>query len=123
MELSLYLAKVWGLFIVIITFSMMINKKQIAKMYHLAKEEGMLILMGMLSLVVGILSVLSHNIWVSSWPTIITIFGWLALLKGLMFLFFPDAARRQLARCKSGTVLMLIGFLLGLYLVYVGFLA
>ena len=37
--------------------------------------------------------VLFHNVWLFSWPLLITLFGWIALTKGALLLIFPDFGR------------------------------
>ena len=46
---------------------------------------------GLIALVIGMVFVLAHNIWVKDWPVLITIFGWLGLLKGVSLIFAPKA--------------------------------
>lgn len=52
-------------------------------------NEAMLFIMGFLVLLIGYFLVIYHNFWTGGLTVIITIFGWLALLKGLMMIIFP----------------------------------
>jgi hypothetical protein len=55
---------------------------------------------GALSLVPGALIVASHRSW--SWPgTILTAFGWLLVLKGLICFLAPDMALHSMERAPS----------------------
>lgn len=47
---------------------------------------------GIMALVVGYLLVTYHNIWVKDWYVIITVIGWMALIKGLYILMLPKSA-------------------------------
>jgi small-conductance mechanosensitive channel len=46
-------------------------------------------LVGVLTLVAGIAIINVHNVWESDWRVIITILGWLAILRGVTNLMFP----------------------------------
>jgi hypothetical protein len=55
---------------------------------------------GMLSLTFGALIIGFHNVW-QGWPVVITVFGWLQVLKGAISLLMPHLAIRSLARVSS----------------------
>ena len=42
-----------------------------------------------MALLAGFLIVNFHNVWVWDWTVIITVLGWLALLKGILLLLLP----------------------------------
>ena len=46
-------------------------------------------LFGLLALVLGFLLVLYHNEWSMSWSVIITIFGWIAFIEGILIVTYP----------------------------------
>jgi hypothetical protein len=46
-------------------------------------------LAGLMTFLMGALIVSFHNIW-SGWPTVITVLGWLALVKGAVLLIRPQ---------------------------------
>ena len=93
-------------------------------MNEFVQNHALVVFSGGVSIVVGLLIVLSHNIWVAEWPVLITLVGWLMLLQGVMRVFFPDS----FAKCmkdlmhKTGYLLMSwIGLIVGIYLVWIGF--
>jgi uncharacterized protein YjeT (DUF2065 family) len=47
---------------------------------------------GLVALVIGYLLVTFHNIWVRDWSVLITIIGWIALIKGLFLLVLPKVS-------------------------------
>ena len=47
------------------------------------------ILFGVLALLAGLAIVNAHNLWVSDWRVIITVVGWLAIIRGVLSLLFP----------------------------------
>ncbi|MBN3509843.1 hypothetical protein JYB55_13440 [Mycolicibacterium septicum] len=48
---------------------------------------------GYLSLFLGLASVLLHNVWELNWHVLITIFGWLALIKGVIVIAWPEVSK------------------------------
>ena len=45
---------------------------------------------GFITLIIGFLIVIYHNRWAKNWTVLITILGWLALLKGICLIAFPQ---------------------------------
>jgi len=88
-------------------------------------NEAVLFLTGLLVLIVGYLLVAYHNIWINGWTIIITIFGWLALLKGLMMVVIPGKSIKLYKIFKINekqmSVYGLIVFVLGIILTYFGY--
>ena len=42
----------------------------------------------------GLIIVIGHNVWVSDWPVVITILGWLITIKCTFYLIVPQLAPR-----------------------------
>lgn len=59
---------------------------------QVTQDYGLIFLSGILLLLSGIAIVRVHNIWAASWEVIITVLGWLAVVSGLMRMWFPDSA-------------------------------
>lgn len=80
---------------------------------------------GVMALVIGYVLVFYHNTWAYSWPVIITIVGWLSLIKGLWILVSPSSAFDMAKSFKRNkTYLLVCGAILavfGVILMYVGF--
>lgn len=51
-------------------------------------EGGLLV--GMLTIPAGLLMVIGHNIWVFDWPVLVTVAGWLMLIKGTTYVLAPQ---------------------------------
>jgi len=75
--------------------------------------------------ILGFLLVTFHNVWVTDWPVIITVFGYLALIKGIIMLAFPRAyiaiskkIEKKIRHLRFYAVLI---FIIGLGLMYLGF--
>ncbi len=66
-----------------------------------------------------------HNLWGAGWPVVVTILGWLVLLKALAYLLLPFEAMMRLVR-RVNTPASYVGggaasLLLGLFLAGKGF--
>ena len=126
MDLSIFLAKVVGLYLLIIGLGMLINRKEFEPLIRQAMKDKLLIfLSGTMALLLGLLVVLSHNVWTPDWRGLITLLGWLTLLKGLMRVLLPTIAEQiRDSVMKSKNVLTVMATILafvGLYLSIVGY--
>ena len=92
MENSILLAKILGAYMVIIAIGLICNMKFYQKMMEdFFKNTALIYLGGVFALIIGLLILLFHNVWVADWPVIITIFGWLGLIKGAWLIIFPNS--------------------------------
>ncbi len=125
MELSLFLAKLFGIFMVLIPFAMILNKDGFDDLFKtLSKSSEGLMFAGFFRLMAGLAIVLGHNIWVQDWTVLITVFGWLMIASGLTLLINPAFVQRKMAKLDAPgprTCMLLFTFLVGLYLMYQGF--
>jgi uncharacterized membrane protein HdeD (DUF308 family) len=53
---------------------------------------------GLLSLILGLASVTLYNDWTPSWQVVVSLFGWLALLKGILVLAGPKFRKSRRSR-------------------------
>ena len=125
--LSIFLAKTIGLYLVIVSAAFILKANELKPVaLDMVRNSSLVMFSGILALIFGILIVVSHNIWVMDWRVIITLLGWLALLKGVMRLFFPEFAMSKMKKCvennASYTMMMLITLFIGLVLLYFGFM-
>ncbi|KGP62145.1 hypothetical protein EP47_01970, partial [Legionella norrlandica] len=76
-------------------------------------------------LILGIIIVVSHNIWEGSWRVIVTIIAWLILLKGTSIIFHPHFIDQATVLFMQNTTISYISagidFVLGVILCYCGF--
>jgi hypothetical protein len=127
--LTIYLARLIGLFLSIIALAMLVNGASFADDVRLLLEErGVLLVFGLIALAVGLSIVLAHNRWSGGALAVtVTLFGWLFVLRGAFLLFLPaDLIARIVEQVGILERPNLFGFaplVLGLYLTYAGFLA
>lgn len=105
MDRSRYIAALMGPTLAAVGLSLLLNPGPAAGMIAAAAADPALILIvGAITLPVGLAIVLAHNVW-KGWPTVITVFGWLAILGGAVRVLFPAQiaafAPDLLARCPA----------------------
>lgn len=126
MENSVFIAKIIGPFFIIVALGLLLNLKHYLRMMEeFCKSSTLLYLGGFNAFIFGILIVLFHNVWQLQWPVIITILGWIGLIKGVALLVFPDAMARLSSRyTKSSTPLIVhaaVILVLGVFLTVMGY--
>lgn len=126
MVLSFFLAKLMGLLMLIVGLAATANKELIPKIVkEISKNYALLIFSGFILTLFGLIIILSHNVWTSDWRMLITIMGWLILLKGLFRLFAPDDVAKFISKMNDFwfATARLICVIIGIYLIYIGFFA
>lgn len=127
MCISVFYAQVVGLWLFLIALAMIVHHGRFKKTVTETLSNGSLMTFsGLIGLGLGLLLVVSHNIWVPAWPVIVTLFGWFLLLQGLMRVFWPEIFAKIMKDLLAGsgyTVMSWIWLLVGLYLIYAGFFA
>lgn len=125
MELSLFLAKVIGLTLMLVSTSLIVNKKNIDLLFEVYSHPKAVFITGVFETILGLSFVLSHNIWTFDFQGIITFIGWMLLLRGVGRTLFPESIVKTLEkfrRMRSIMVPLLIFiFLVGAYLAFMGF--
>ncbi len=126
MELSILVAKLLAIYFLSVGVSAISGKLNMNKMLASFEESPALMLMsGFTMLVLGGLLVNYHNFWVKDWTVLITIMAWLILIKGVIFIAFPQLMSSFKGLYKNlnmqtwGFVVIAVGLLFG----YFGFLA
>jgi hypothetical protein len=89
MDVSIFLAKFWGWYLIIFFLILSFNPKRTRQIFNDLKDEKFLILSSLLSIIIGLLNILFHNIWEPNWKLIITLIGWVSLSIGLSLFILP----------------------------------
>ncbi len=125
---TIFLSKLFGLYFILVALPMILHKQAVVEMVtELVRAPSTMFVPGVLALVGGLAMVLAHNIWSGGvLPVVVTILGWLVLVKGLLFLllFSGDAAGFYLGILRYSQLFylyMAICLALGAYLTYGGF--
>lgn len=84
--------QVFSLVYIAVGVGMLINPDFYKKLYEdFIENTSTLYFGGIMALVIGYLLVTFHNVWEMDWHVIITVIGWLALIKGMLILVRPKA--------------------------------
>ena len=129
MGTSIFIARILGPCFLIIGAGILFNRKFYQRvMEDYSKNAALVFFGGVIALVVGIVIVLSHNVWVAGWPVIITIYGWGGIIKGTWLTVFPNSVYKftQSYAKHSGLLLahsvlvLIVGAALTLFGYFVG---
>ena len=122
-----FLSRLIGLFSIFVWLPMVTHKQATVEMVTaLIHNPRCCSSVGVMAVAAGLAMILGHNVWSGgALPVIVTLIGWLSLLKGLLFLFLsPEAASRfflgGLHYEQLFYLYAAISFLLGIYLTYAG---
>lgn len=126
MDLSIFVARVAAVMYLAVGLGMLFDKAYYKKLLEgFTKDAGTMYLGGFMALVAGLSLVSFHNDWVKSWEVLVTIIGWIALVKGVMLLAFPTTMMdftKSMVKGKSagtyGAIVVVIGLVFG----YFGFI-
>ncbi len=127
MQTSILIARLLGPVLAVAGLAGLINPKAVQE---LAREflasRALIFIAGVLALVAGLAIVNTHNLWTAGWPVIITIFGWLAVLGGVLRMAFP-ALTKSIGEAMLGNQALLrvagaAQLALGAILMFVGYL-
>ena len=91
MPLTVYLGKVLGLFFIIAAVAMVANRRNtIATINAMIRNAPAMFLIDIITIGMGLAMVVGHNVWSGGvLPVVVTVLGWLTLLKGLALLALP----------------------------------
>jgi len=124
---TLFLSRLLGLYCILASLSLVVHKQAtVSTVNMLVHNPPMLLLLGVITLAAGLAIVLGHNVWSGGLlPVIVTVVGWITLIKGLLFVFLPsDAIANLLETIQYNQRFYLyagVSILIGIYLTYNGF--
>lgn len=124
---TIFLARLIGLLLVMLALAMALHQQTyIAIAAAIVQYQPLLFIVGLILLTCGLAMVLAHNVWSGGvLPIIITLIGWITLIRGLIILLTPPDALAflfQKMHLESiFPVVLAITAALGGYLTYAGF--
>ena len=127
--LTIFLAKLLGLYCIIVALVMMMRKQSaVATVKALITNPPLLLLVEVLGLAGGLAMIIGHNIWSGgALPVVVTLVGWLMAIRGTVLLALsPNATMKVFEGLRYERLFYLYmgaTLLLGLYLTYAGFTA
>ena len=125
--LTRYLGKLLGFGIVLMVLGLLADKPSaIDTMNRLFADSVLLWVTGVFTMLLGLAVVLAHNRWSGGWfPVMVTIYGWLGTIKGLVFVWLPPAAQTAFYQSlhfeQNFYPILILALVLGGILIYGGF--
>ncbi len=127
--LTIYLAKLFGLYCIIFALAMMAHKREAVEAIRaLVRSPPLLLFVEVIGLMAGLALVLGHDVWSGGvLPVVVTLLGWLVLIRGAALLAMPENAKIRLFETlryeERFHVYMGVVLILGIYLTVAGFSA
>ncbi len=127
MQTSVYLAKLIGPILLVAGLALVANAGSFRKMAQdIVRIPIFLFLFGLLDLTAGLAIVLAHNVWVADWPLIITLLGWLGIVRGVIRILLPNQLIALASRMVERTTVFYVGggatLVLGAVLCFFGYI-
>jgi hypothetical protein len=124
---TLFLSRLICIYCILVSIAIALNKQaSIQTVLALVNNGPLMFVFGLILLAAGLAMILSHNTWTGgALPFIVTLVGWLTLVKGLLFLFLPPPAAAGIfiwgnAYEQYFYLDAAAAFILGAYLTYSG---
>lgn len=113
MEISIFLARFWGSLFIILGVST-VGAKFLTRVIEYTEDKTITISTGYITFLLGLATVVAHNLWVADWRTSVTILGWTTLFKGIEKIAFPNRVNKIAQKFKGreslwGCIIPLIG--------------
>jgi hypothetical protein len=124
-----YLGRLLGIFLLIFAVGQFTQRSAMVEIAsEITAAPALLLICGMVTVVAGLAIVLAHNVWRGgATPVIVTILGWLLLIKGAALIVVPSSGWAGALRASHYADFYLcwvaIPLFLGAYLTYAGFRA
>lgn len=128
MDISIYLAKLFGPVLVILGLSVLVRFPSLLGAFQdIASSPTLIFILCVLGLLGGIAVILAHNVWAADWRVIITILGWASAVESAVWLILPQTMLHRIVMpLLTPSFLLVYGIvvlLLGGVLSYFGYLA
>jgi len=121
MDITIFLARFLGGFYLIFGLLFIITR-QLGKTIEMTENKSFVISTGYISLLLGLATVVLHNVWVWDWKVAITILGWSTLIKGILKIGFPEFIHKQAQHFKAHQIIEAVMLLaLGGWLFWMSF--
>ena len=124
MELSMFLAKLLGLYMLIVAVELMARRHEFeGAVRDFASSKGLIVFSGSVSLILGLAIAIGHPIYEFNFRGLITLIGYLLILRGMWRMAFPSRLQKKMFACfhqgyKECVIILVI---IGIYLTYTGF--
>ena len=94
METTIFFARLWGSFYLIFGVLFIVTGF-LGKVIEMTDDRAFVVATGYITLLMGLVTVILHNVWVLDWRVAITVLGWSTLIKGILKIGFPELIQKQ----------------------------
>jgi uncharacterized membrane protein len=126
MATSVFLARLLGPLLLAVGAGILINPKPFHTMAgEVVRSVTLVYLFGLFDFAAGLAIVLTHNVWAANWRVLITLLGWLMLIRGAVRILAPETimgyAKNLLRNKQIMPIAGGVTGVLGLVLCYFGY--
>lgn len=127
MELSLFLAKLMGIYMLIIAGFWLVWKDRMDKsIREIISSRGLIIFSGLITMIAGLAIVIGHPIWAYSWVVLITLLGYMMIFQGIARLIVPERVQDRVTTLLNSSngylIVTAVLIVFGIFLTYHGFM-
>ena len=128
MQTSIFLARLLGPALLIMGAGILINQAYYRGMTReFVASRPLFHLAAVVGVVAGLAIVLVHNVWEPNWRVLITLLGWINLVRGALSILLPEQGfamgGRMMASKNMPMLAGIVAGLIGLTLCYFGYTA
>lgn len=119
MDILVLTSKILGIYLVVSGLFLIFKAKTVPFLLKdFFDHPAIVYLTGIILIFLSSMYLIQYNIWDHTWKTIITIFAWLVLLKGLAYIFLPKTLNEiSVRKFRSWfNVWGVVAILVGIYL-------
>lgn len=126
METSIFISKILSVVYIIVGLGMLLRTEFYKKMIEdINKNPSFMYLGGVMALAIGLVITNLYNRWEANWTILITLIGWIAIIKGVVILLFPKQmikfSEKMLEKSLKAWGVFAVGT--GLVFAYFGYLS
>ena len=121
MESTIIIAKILGIYFLVSGVFLVTKKKTLATVLKdFFEHRAISYLAGIVLVFAGAALVLTHNVWTSPISSIDALISWITLIKGTLYVLFPEALISFVKQLNRGVIslLGLVMLVFGVYFVF-----
>jgi hypothetical protein len=128
MQTSIFLAKLIGPALLMVGIGVLMHRAHYrAVAAEVVGSRALFYMISVIGLVAGLAIVLVHNVWTLDWRVLITLFGWINVVRSALSLLLPTPAMalasRKIAGEHTAIVASVTALVLGAILCFYGYVS
>jgi hypothetical protein len=118
MDFTMFLLEFWGYYCILFFLILSFNPKKIKEIIDDLQDQKFTALVSFISITIGLINILIHNIWEANVSVIVTIIGWIALIQGILLFTNPEKTIKKITELnfKLIQVVYIFIFFIGIIL-------